>query len=125
MSKSYDKGNEGEMIAVNHLTLAGLQVMETRWKDKAYELDIIAFDPTTQEMVFVEVKTRSSIVWGRPEDAVDFKKIRRCVRAADFYLRSRSINYPARFDVVSVLMAPNKEVEVEHIRNAFYAPLGR
>ncbi len=101
-----------------------MQILETRWKDHAYEMDIIAFDPVSNEIVFAEVKTRSSGNWGRPEEAIDRNKIMRCVRAADYYLRSRNIDYPARFDVFAIIIPSSGNAKIDYIKDAFYAPLG-
>ena len=101
-----------------------MQIIETRWKDHAYEMDIIAFDPQSDEMVFVEVKTRSSGTWGRPEDAIDQRKIMRCVKAADYYLRTRKIDYESRFDIFAITLPEGGKAKVEYIKDAFYAPLG-
>ena len=124
MSASYELGKKGEEIAMGCLQRLGIQVMEQRWKLHTYELDIIAFDPSTGEVVFVEVKTRSSGTWGRPEDAIDQRKIMRTVRAANTYLRLHNINYPSRFDVFAILLPPSGKEYVEYIKNAFYPPLG-
>ncbi len=121
---SYELGQAGEELATERLRQEGMQILETRWKDHAYEMDVIAFDPVSNEMVFVEVKTRSSGVWGRPEDAVDRRKIMRCVRAADYYMRSRSIDYPVRFDVFAIVVPNSGKPKVDYIKDAFYAPLG-
>lgn len=97
--------------------------METRWKARSYELDIIAFDVETGEVVFVEVKTRSTGRWGRPEDAVDKQKIVRTVRAANAYLRLHQIDYPSRFDVFSIIISKSGKEHIDYFKNAFYPPL--
>ena len=121
---SYQLGQTGEELAIERLCQDGMQILETRWKDHAYEIDIVAFDPVSNEMVFVEVKTRSSGSWGRPEDAIDRRKIMRCVRAADYYMRSRNINYPVRFDVFAIVIPNSGKAKIEYYKDAFYAPLG-
>ncbi len=121
---SYELGQAGEQLATERLCQEGMQIIETRWKDHAYEIDIVAFDPSTDEIVFVEVKTRQSGRWGRPEDAVDYRKIMRSVRAADFYLRSRNIDYQARFDVFAIELPASGSPHVEYYKNAYYPPLG-
>lgn len=121
---SYELGKEGEELATDYLRHHGMQILEQRWKDHSYEMDIIAFDPQSDEMVFVEVKTRSSGVWGRPEDAIDYKKIRRCVIAADYYMRSRNLNYPVRFDVFAIVLPNGGKAKIDYFKDAFYAPLG-
>lgn len=120
----YELGQAGEELACDYLRNEGIQIIETRWKDHAYEMDIIAFDPQSDEMVFVEVKTRSSGTWGRPEDAIDQRKIMRCVKAADYYLRTRKIDYESRFDIFAITLPEGGKAKVEYIKDAFYAPLG-
>ena len=71
MEESYKLGLKGEEIAVDYLRKHGYQILEQRWKDHHLEIDIIAFDPSTSELVSIEVKTRSSDVWGSPENAVE------------------------------------------------------
>lgn len=124
MSISYELGRQGEEIAVNCLKRLGMQILEQRWKLHTYELDIIAFDPERGEMVFVEVKTRTNGKWGRPEDAIDQRKIMRTVRAANTYLRLHNINYPSRFDIFAILIPPSGKEYVEYVKDAFYPPLG-
>lgn len=124
MSISYELGRQGEEIAVNCLKRLGMQILEQRWKLHTYELDIIAFDPERGEMVFVEVKTRTNGKWGRPEDAIDQRKIMRTVRAANTYLKLHNINYPSRFDIFAILIPPSGKEYVEYVKDAFYPPLG-
>ena len=121
----YELGKAGEELACNRLREEGMQILETRWKDRAYEIDIIAFDPATDEMVFVEVKTRASGLWGRPEDAIDSRKIKRTVRAANYYLRLHDVNYSARFDVFSIVLPDSGKAHIDYFKDAFYPPLGR
>ena len=72
----------------------------------------------------VEVKTRSKGYLLSPEEAVDMKKIRRIVAASDAYVRHFQITLPVRFDIVC-LIKNGHCYEVEHIEDAFYAPLKR
>lgn len=123
MSESYTLGQRGETLARQHMERLGYQILEQRWKSHHYELDLIAFDPGSGEIVFCEVKTRATDVWGRPEDAIDMGKIRRTVRAAHHYLCLHRVSYPARFDVFAIICPRNGEPTVNHIRDAFYAPL--
>ena len=120
----YELGKAGEELAVERLRQEGLQVIEQRWKERHLELDIIAFDPSTSEMVFVEVKTRSTARWGRPEDAIDYNKIMRTVRAAHHYLRLNACDYGSRFDVFAIYLPETGKAQVEYIKDAFYAPIG-
>lgn len=120
----YELGKAGEDLAVERLRQEGMQIIEQRWKDRHLELDIVAFDPTTREMVFVEVKTRSTGVWGSPEDAIDRSKIMRTVRAAHHYLKLHNHNYPSRFDVFAIYLPASGLTHIDYFKDAFYAPLG-
>jgi len=120
---AYELGQCGEELALAHLNQLGMQILEQRWKDHAYEIDIVAFDPVSNELVIVEVKTRASGIWGRPEDAVDMPKIRRMVKAADYYARSRNIDYPIRFDVFAIIVPKSGKPKIDYYKDAFYAPL--
>jgi len=84
-------------------------------------VDIVCRDKKHSELVFVEVKTRSSEVFGAPAEAVDQKKRRLIIRGAMQWLRmldKPEITY--RFDIVEVLIGP--PVEIRHIENAFPIP---
>ena len=123
MSSSYDLGVKGEALAARHLQMSGMQILETRWRDHSFETDIIAFDPSTQEVAFVEVKTRASGQWGDPEEAITPQKIRRLVASADHYMKMHHDMHAVRFDVFSIVLPPDETPHIDYYRDAFYAPL--
>lgn len=120
MALHNDLGKKGEDLAENHLRKNGYRIIQRNWGAEKYEIDIIASD--SEFIVFVEVKTRSSDQWGKPEDAVSKTKIKRIVEAADFYLKANDIEKPARFDIITVVIN-NKTIEIDHIEDAFWAPV--
>ena len=120
----YELGIAGEELAVLRLRQEGMVVYEQRWRDHHYELDIIAYDPETDEMVFVEVKTRASGVWGHPEEAIDRNKIMRTVRAAHYYMRLHNSDKEVRFDVFAIILPETGNPKIEYFKDAFYSPLG-
>lgn len=124
MKESFELGLQGEAIAVDYLKKCGYEIVEQRWKDHQMEIDIIAFDVESSELVSVEVKTRSSVIWGEPEDAVDIPKIRRSVRATDAYMKIHQITYPVRFDIIAIILLPGQDASINHIKDAFYPPVG-
>lgn len=91
--------------------------METNWRYKKLEIDIIALDNNI--IVFVEVKTRGSDEYGEPETFVSLKKQRFIIEAANNYIIANNINYEARFDIVSILFKNNQFV-IKHLPDAFY-----
>ena len=113
-------GVRGEEVAARHLTAKGLQILERGFRARCGEIDLIAREG--EELVFVEVKTRSSAGCGDPLEAVTEVKRRRILRAASLYLQSTgSWDHPCRFDLVAVRIGPGGAEEVEHVRSAFQA----
>ncbi|GHT71660.1 UPF0102 protein [Bacteroidia bacterium] len=113
-------GKDGEKAAIEYLIEQGYQILHTNWRKGRYELDIVA--KTDEELVVVEVKTRSGSNWMNPEEAVDAGKIRHIVTATDIYIKIFNIDLPARFDIISVIGSyPN--FEIDHIEDAFFPPL--
>lgn len=108
-------GFQGESTAISYLKGIGAEILATNYTAAGAEIDIIArLDGVT---VFVEVKRRSSVRYGRPGAAVTPGKQQRILRAASVYLsRNGGTEQPARFDVIEVLPGA-----VNHIRGAFDA----
>jgi putative endonuclease len=116
-------GRYGEQVAADHLTAAGLVILERNWRCREGELDIIARDGA--ELVFVEVKTRSSLAFGAPAEAVSATKSARIRQLALRYLMARreagdDASWSAlRFDVVAVVRTAGQGPQVAHLRGAF------
>jgi putative endonuclease len=108
----------GEDIAAGYLLKNKYKIIERNFRCALGEIDIIARDGPS--IVFVEVKSKNSGKYGRPEEAVDRKKQQKLSRIALAYLKSKSsLDARARFDVVSVLIDPPAPPEVRLIKNAF------
>ena len=120
MAEHNELGKSGETAAMEYLQGKGYIILETNWRRGKLELDIIA--KTDDELVFVEVKTRSIHSLTDPEAAVDKAKIRNIVMAADIYIKMTSIDLPARFDIISVI-SHEFGFDIDHIEDAFYPPL--
>jgi len=113
-------GKDGEAAAVAYLEEKGYRILHTNWRLGSYELDIIA--QTAEELVIIEVKTRSAGSITNPEDAVTNQKIKNIIAATDLYIKYFDIDLPARFDIISVIgSSPN--FEIDHIEDAFYPPV--
>lgn len=110
------KGDSGEQIAREHLRKQGYEILETNWRFKRLEVDIIASKPDV--IVFVEVKSRVNTFFGDPEESVGKKKQNFIVSAAHQYLVTRDIGLEARFDVISVV-GSLEDHEIKHIEGAF------
>ena len=117
MAEHNDLGNLGEVIAQKHLLDKGYRLLETNWRFGKDEIDIIAVDK--DQLVIVEVKTRSNRDLGEPEEAVNRKKQKFLVRAADVYITENNIEMECRFDIIAIVYQNNK-AEINHIVDAFY-----
>ncbi len=113
-------GTIGEDIAARLVRKQGLRIRERNWKMGHLEVDIIA--ENRKEIVFIEVKTRTStFAEKRPEQYVDRQKQRRIIAAANAYIRYHEIDKLPRFDIVGILLDRNtREVkEQTYLTNAF------
>lgn len=109
------KGRVGEKIALRYLIDNRANILETNYRIKSGEIDIIA--KINEELVFIEVKSRSNIRFGYPSEAVDYMKIRKIVNTAKYYiLKNNMNNVPIRFDVIEIYL---KDKKINHIVNAF------
>lgn len=107
------EGAVGEISAAAFLKKKGYSIICQNYKTKFGEIDLIAKDKNV--IVFVEVKRRSTLAYGRPIEAVDFRKQQKIRKVAEFYLMVKKIPYAdCRFDVIEILGD-----EVNHEINAF------
>jgi putative endonuclease len=117
-------GARGEYAAEKFLRRKGYVIVGRRIRSAVGELDLVAVDKGT--VVFVEVKARRAQKEGHPTDAVTIQKQRRITRAALLFIkRNHLTEYPARFDVVTVIWPRDrKQPAIEHFIHAF-EPTGR
>ena len=110
-------GKKGEEKALRFLKKKGYRIIEQNYVCKLGEMDIIAKEKDT--LVFVEVKTRTSMAFGPPQLAVTKFKQRQLSKVALNFLKEKKLeDIKARFDVVAILLPPERE-EIELIRDAF------
>lgn len=117
MAEHTDLGKKGEEIAAIYLSGKGYKIIERNWRTGKDEIDIIASKDNF--LIIVEVKTRSSNLFGEPEESVDDKKQRFLIRAADEYVNQKEVDNEIRFDIISVIIEDNKHT-IRHIEDAFY-----
>ncbi len=101
-----EKGARGEDIAAAYLEGKGYTVLERNFRAKRGEIDLICrhIQHGRPVLVFVEVKMRRGVAFGRPEEAVDARKQVRMEAAAEAYLHTRGLGeVNCRFDVVGIL----------------------
>jgi len=105
---------------VKFLKEKGFRILDRNWIFQKKELDIVAVEGN--QLVVVEVKSRSSVNFEHPLDAIDLRKIRHIVHATQGYFDLHGIDLEVRFDVVAVLWNRDSHA-IEHIRDAFIAPV--
>lgn len=106
-------GDSGEITAVNFLKSKGYRIIKTNFKTKLGEIDIIALQKNV--IVFVEVKKRETLAFGRPCEAVDFRKQQKIRNTAQLYLmQTHNTESDVRFDVIEIVGD-----QITHLENAF------
>lgn len=116
MAKHNDLGKAGEEQAVRFLKGKGYKILQTNYRYLKHEVDIIA--QYKNELIAVEVKTRSTRDFGDPQDFVKTTQIKSIVAAVDAFMEQRDLDLEVRFDIVAVLSIKGK-FEIEHIDDAF------
>lgn len=117
MAVHNELGELGEEMAVDYLSKKGYTILERNYRYDRAEVDIIAQDK--EQIVIVEVKTRTSSFFGDPQDFVSRRKIKQLVKVADYYMQHKEIDKEVRFDIVAVLVNKKQE-SIEHFIDAFY-----
>lgn len=105
-------GARGEESARNFLLESGYLILDLNIRYKNHEVDLVALDLKTDEIVFVEVKASSSIGYGHPSQKVDRRKLASLQQAAWAYLKSRRLAQDFRFDIITV-----NPSGIEHFEN--------
>lgn len=117
MAEHNDLGKFGEEKAVEFLQKKGYEILETNWTFQKAEIDIIAQKENI--LAVVEVKTRSSIDFGLPQDFVNQKKIRLLVKAVDEYVISKDLEVTVRFDIIAITKSIQKTESIMQTENGF------
>lgn len=108
-------GKEGEDIAVRYLETHGYRILDRNYTTDIGEVDIFATDDKT--LISVEVKSRLSLEYGTPAEAVGYEKVRKISQITAQYIKRFGLfDVPVRFDIIEVYLQNKK---VNHIINAF------
>jgi putative endonuclease len=117
MATHNDTGNWGEAQAAAFLVQNGFEIIEKNYRHRHAEIDLIV--KKGKMLIFVEVKTRSGIQFGMPEEFVNATKAGLVMRAAENYIYDKDWHFDVRFDIVSILIFTNGKTEIRHIEDAF------
>ena len=117
-NKHLSLGRRGEELAGKFLKKAGYKILESNYRGRLGEIDLVAEDGDC--LVFVEVKSRGSLACGHPLESIDSRKQRQLIKAAREYLAEHGAEERVcRFDAVSVLYGGEQEPMIELIKDAF------
>ena len=100
MALHNELGKTGEQLAAAYLARLGFTILYTNWRNGRYEIDLVAVKD--EVLHFIEVKTRRSIRFGLPEEAVDAKKLRCLIQAGEAFLHRQPQWKRIQFDVLSI-----------------------
>ncbi|MFT4073344.1 MAG: YraN family protein [Dysgonamonadaceae bacterium] len=120
MAQHNELGKMGEEAARLFLVRKNYKILYRNWRFEKYEVDIVAED--VDELVFIEVKTRTSAEWGNPQDAIGKQRVKRLVEAAHYFLQMQDCDKSVRFDIIGAIWN-GQDFEIEHIEDAFLPPV--
>ena len=121
MAEHNELGKKGEELAVKYLQEQGYEIVERNWTFQKAEIDIIVRKKDV--LAIVEVKTRSSLDFGAPQDFVKPKKIQLLIKAVNAYINDREKDFcddlNIRFDIIAI-HKNGETFAIEHLTDAFY-----
>ncbi len=115
------RGKEAENIACKFIKRHGLKVIKKNFRSKFGEIDIIALDKNT--LVFLEVRSVSSLKFGLPEESITSSKKRKLVNTAQVFIKNNETmkKYSYRFDFIGIVWKTDKP-DIKWIKNVFEVP---
>ena len=117
MAEHNDFGKLAEELATDFLVKSGYKILLKNYRYLKAEIDIIA--EFENQIIIVEVKARKTDAFIEPHEAVNKRKIKLIVSAADFFIQENKIDKNVRFDIISVLPNEFGKLEIKHFINAF------
>lgn len=118
MAQHNDLGFKGEAIAKDYLEKLGYEILDENWVYGKAEIDLVAY--TNKKIIFVEVKTRSTISFGLPEEFVNLPKQKQMDLAANEYVQLMNHQGEIRFDIIAILFDKQNKYTLKHIEDAFW-----
>lgn len=119
MGKTQIIGNAGESLVADYLKKQGFIVSARNYHSRYGEIDVIA--ENNEQILFVEVKTRSDGSYARPYEYVNARKMRKIFITAGIYLQHNGFGLQPRFDVAEVFKSDDGSFSLNYIENAFGA----
>ena len=116
MAQHNELGNKGEQLAVDYLLQHNYKIIARNYRFLKAEIDVIV--QKEDVLVAVEVKTRSTIDFGNPQDFINPKKIKLLVSAMDNFVVENDLDVEVRFDIIAIVKQKNA-FKIEHLKDAF------
>lgn len=118
MAAKDELGKRGEALAADHLAECGLTLLDRNWRCAQGEIDLIAVDD--DEIVFIEVKTRSGVGYGHPFQSITAAKLARLRRLAAAWCDAHPGNHDrVRIDAIAVVVLASGPPTIEHLERVF------
>jgi putative endonuclease len=117
LSKHQLTGKKGEALAIAYIKNKGFTLLHQNWRYSRYEVDIIASKENV--LHFIEVKTRSSLQFGTPEESVSDKKIENLMNASEEFQYRHPEWKRVQYDVLSILLHANGNIEYFYIEDVY------
>lgn len=118
MAAKDELGRRGEELAAGFLAEAGFRIVDRNWRCSQGEIDLVAIDG--EELVFIEVKTRSSVAYGHPFEAITAPKLARLRRLAAAWCDANTPHASVvRIDAIAVIAPRGRQPVIEHLRRVF------
>ncbi len=118
MSKTQEKGKLGEGLAREYLEKLDYKILEVNWRYKKAEIDLLCLKDDM--LIVVEVKTRTNVSFGSPENFVNQSQQDHLFVAANMYMEEKEMEKELRFDIISVIIESPQQIKIKHLEDAFY-----
>lgn len=116
MAQHNELGKEGEKLAIEYLQRKNYKIITTNYRFQKAEVDIIA--QKGDVLIALEVKTRSTLYFGNPEEFVSQKKIHLLIKAIDNFVTEQNLDLEVRFDIIAIIKQKNT-FQIKHLKDAF------
>jgi len=110
-------GNWAEDVVRRYLVGKNYEIIERQWHCRLGEVDIIAFDAACQQLVFVEVRAKTSKSSTRPEESIGWRKKRSLARAISYYVLVKNYQGWYRCDVCALEKIDSRRVKLLHLKD--------
>lgn len=116
MAQHNDTGNKAEAMAAKFLTKKGYEILDQNYNFGKGEIDIIALKDTW--LVFVEVRARSEVTHGFPEQTISKNKANLIIKTAENYIYQKNWHGKVRFDIIAITIG--EKFEIIQFEDAFF-----